>query len=272
MDPVPFGTHPVAITKAADMRWHAVQDDRVAGRAEAWYRPDGRLFVSVDSWTGAVFDQLADAALADLPRPLYTMIDETDTGLASHWTRAGFRTRRRELEYLVPTDPRVTGLGSAQPPSDVMIVPAGDADEDLLRQLARQIHDQVEAATGWREMPAEMVPRPAGSVVADPSKYAVASRSGHYVGLLRMSALTRLPRIGLIAVLSGQQRRGIARALLAQVLGSLHEAGISAMSAEAGESNQAGTELFDGIGGRHVGSNLELELPAPGNVPAAPGA
>lgn len=272
MDPVPFGTHPVAITRAADMRWHAVEDDRVAGRAEAWYRPDGRLFLSVDAWHDAVFDQLADAALADLPRPLYTMVGEADTGLASHWTRAGFTTRRRELEYLVPTDPRVTGLGPAEPPPDVMIVPAGDADEDLLGQLARQIHDEVEAAIGWREMPAEMLPRPAGSVVADPSKYAVASRSGRYVGLLRMSSLTRLPRIGLIAVLSGQQRRGIARALLAQVLGSLHGSGIPAVSAEVGESNEAGTALFDGIGGRRVGTNLELELRSPGNVHAAQGA
>jgi ribosomal protein S18 acetylase RimI-like enzyme len=251
------------------MRWHAVQDGRVTGRAEAWYRPDGRLFLSIDSWHGAVFDQLADAALADLPRPLYTMVDEADTGLAPHWTRAGFTTLRREFEYLVPTDPRVTGLGSAQPPADVMIVPAGDADEDLLRQLARQIHDEVEAAIGWQEMPAEVLPRPAGSIVADPSKYAVASRSGHYAGLLRISPLTRLPRIGLIAVLSGQRRRGIARALLAQALGSLHDSGISAVSAEVGECNEAGTGLFDGIGGRRVGSNLELELRSPGNVHAA---
>ena len=272
MDPVRFGAHPVAITKAADMRWHAVDDGRVAGRAEAWYRPDGRLFLSVDSWHDAVFGQLAEAALADLPRPLYTMVDEAGTGLASHWTRAGFTTRRRELEYLVPTDPRVTGLGPAQPPPDVMIVPAGDADEGLLHRLARQIHDEVETGIGWREMPAGMSPRPAGSVVADPSRYAVASRSGHYVGLLRMSSLTRLPRIGLIAVLSGQQRRGIARALLAQVLGSLHDSGIPAVSAGVGESSQAGTELFDGIGGRRVGSNLELELRSPGNAHAAQGA
>jgi GNAT superfamily N-acetyltransferase len=254
------------------MRWHAVEAGRVVGRAEAWYRPDGRLFLSIDSWHGVVFDQLADAALAGLPRPLYTLVDEADTGLAPHWTRAGFTTRRRELEYLVPTDPRVTGLGSAQPPPDVMIVPAGDADEGLLHQLAGQIHDEVEAATGWREMPAAISPRPAGSVVTDPSKYAVASWSGHYVGLLRMSSLTRLPRIGLIAVLSGQQRRGIAQALLAQVLGSLHDSGIPAVSAEVGESNKAGTGLFDGIGGRRVASNLELELRSAGNVHAAQGA
>lgn len=272
MDPVRFGTHPVVITRAADMRWHAVDDGRVAGRAEAWYRPDGRLFLSIDSWHGTVFDRLADAALADLPRPLYTMVDEADTGLAAHWTRAGFTTRRREFEYRVPTDPRVSGPGPAGPPPDVTIVPLGDADEDPLRRLARQIHDEVEAGIGWREMPAEVLPRPAGSVVADPSKYAVASRSGRYVGLLRMSSLTRLPRIGLIAVLSGQQRRGIARALLAQVLGSLHDSGIPAVSAEVGESNKAGTKLFDGLGGRRVGSNLELELPSPGHVHAAQGA
>ena len=48
------------------------------GRGEASRRPDGRIFLSIDTWHRAVFDRLATAMLADLPSPLYTMVDEAD--------------------------------------------------------------------------------------------------------------------------------------------------------------------------------------------------
>src|SRR3954449_10767707 len=91
----------VVITRVAEHQWHALEDDRVVGRGEASPRPDGRIFLSIDSWHGTVFDQLADAMLAGLPTPLYTLVDEADLELASSWARAGFTTRRREWEYLV---------------------------------------------------------------------------------------------------------------------------------------------------------------------------
>jgi ribosomal protein S18 acetylase RimI-like enzyme len=103
-------------------------------------------------------------------------------------------------------------------------------------------------------MPAEVLIRP----VLDPSKYAVAARSGQYVGLLRVAAVTRLPRIGVVAVLADHRRRGIARALLAHTLGGLHRIGKEAAAAEVTESNVAATALFEGIGARRTGSNLEL--------------
>ena len=77
-------------------------------------------------------------------------------------------------------------------------------------------------------MPAEVFVLP----VLDPSKYAVAAQSGQYVGLLRVAMVTRLPRIGLIAVRSDRQRRGIARTLLANALGALHSIGKDPASAE----------------------------------------
>jgi hypothetical protein len=49
-----------------------------------------------------VFDRLADTMLADLPRPLYTVVDEADLDLMLQWERAGFAPRRREWEYVVP--------------------------------------------------------------------------------------------------------------------------------------------------------------------------
>ena len=98
--PPTVGTHAV-ITRVDDLRWQAVEDDRVVGHGEASRRPDGRVFLSIDTWHGAVFDRLATAMLADLPSPLYTMVDEADHDLTARWERAGLTVRRREREYLV---------------------------------------------------------------------------------------------------------------------------------------------------------------------------
>ena len=254
------GAHTVVITRVAERHWHALEDDRVVGRGEAARRPDGRLFLSIDAWHGAVFDRLADAMLPDLPKPLYTVVDEADVDLTSGWERAGLTIRRREWEYLVPTDPHVTGLDPARPPSGVTILGLGEAAEGPLVALDRVIRDEVEATVGWQEMPAEVLPRPAGVTVLDAAKYAVAARSGQYVGMVRVATMTRQPRLGLIAVRADHHRRGIARALLAEVLCALHRRGTGAAVAEVNESNAAATALFEGIGARRAGSNLELVI------------
>jgi hypothetical protein len=64
--------------------------------------------------------------LPALAKPLYTVVDEADVELTSQWQRAGFATRRREWEYLVPTDPRVRRLWSVSAPSGLTIVAAGE--------------------------------------------------------------------------------------------------------------------------------------------------
>ncbi|MFF7187695.1 GNAT family N-acetyltransferase [Streptomyces sp. NPDC008222] len=250
--------HPVVVTRVSETQWHAVEDDLTVGRGVAWRRPDGRLFVSIDVWHSAVFDRVADAMLADLPTPLYTVVDEADHDSRSAWERAGFATASREWGYLVPTDPQVTRLSSVRPPCGVTIVPAGEAEEGPLRALDRLIRDEVEATVGWQTMPAEVLPRPAGTTVLDPSTYAVARHLDQYVGLVRVAPLTRQPRIGLIAVRTDRHQRGIARALLAHALGSLHHSGTASAWAEVNESNAAATALFESIGARRAASTLEL--------------
>ena len=248
----------VTITRVADRQWHALDDDLVVGRGHAVRRPDGRLFVSVDAWHAATFDRLAGTMLAELPGPLYTVVDEADAELTAGWQRAGFTFRRREWEYAVPTDPRVTGLEEVLPPPGVTIVPAGQADESLLRAVDRAIRDEVEATVGWpQSMPAEVVPRAEGDTVVDPAKYAVAAAPDRYLGLIRVVTAIR-PRIGLVAVRAGEQRRGIARALLAHALGTVHRRGFAAAWTEVHESNHAASALFGGIGARRVSRNLEL--------------
>lgn len=262
MNTKPFTCGPsgqaMVVTRVADGQWHVLGDDLVVGRGHSMLRPDGRLFVSIDSWHSAAFDRLAEAMLANLPAPLYTVVDEADLELTADWQRAGFTIRRREWEYVVPTDPRVTGLEATLPPPGVRILPAGKADEDPLRDLDRAIREEVGASAGWQSMPAEIHPRPEGVTIAGPSRYAVAASADRYLGLLRLASAGRRPRIGLIAVRAGEQRRGIARALLAHVLGTLHRSGSAAAWAEVHESNQAASALFEGIGARPVSSNLEL--------------
>ncbi|WLW58121.1 GNAT family N-acetyltransferase [Streptomyces sp. YU58] len=247
----------VMITRVADRQWHALDDDLVVGRGHAAHRPDGRLFVSIDAWHDTTFDRLAEAMLAQLPAPLHTVVDEADVELTAAWRRAGFTVRRREWEYVVPTDPRVTGLHDVLPPSGVTIVPAGAADERLLRAVDRAIREEVEATVGWQSMPAEVIALPDGDTIVDPSKYAVAATPDRYLGLIRVVTAIR-PRIGLIAVRAGEQRRGIGRALLAHALGTLHRSGFTAAWAEVHESNRAASTLFDGVGARPASSNLEL--------------
>ncbi len=254
------GEHAVVITRVAERHWHALDDDLVVGRGEAWRRPDGRIFLSIDAWHGPVFDQLADAMLADLARPLYTVVDEVEIDVTSHWRRAGFMTRRREWECLVPTGGRVAGLDRVRPSPGVRIVGAGEAEEGPLRRLDGVIRAEVEATVGWQEMPAEVLVGPDGATVLDPSKYAVAVYSDQYVGLVRVVPVGRQARIGLIAVRADMRRQGIARALLAQVLGSLHRRGIETAWAEVNESNGAAMALFESIGARRASSNLELVL------------
>lgn len=262
MDAKPFISGPggdtVEIARVADGQWHALDDGVVVGCGYAENWPDGRVFVGIDAWHEATFDRLAEAMLAHLPTPLYTVVDEADAELTAGWLRAGFTVRRREWEYVVPTDPRVTGLAGTVPPPGVTIVPAGQADEALLRAADRAIRDEVEAGAGWwQTMPAEVVPRPADDTIVDPSKYAVAAARGRYVGLIRVVTVNR-SRIGLVAVRAGEQRRGIARALVAHALETLHARGATTAWTEVHESNRAATALFEGIGAQPAGSNLEL--------------
>ncbi|MFJ8926589.1 GNAT family N-acetyltransferase [Streptomyces sp. NPDC102364] len=255
----PTAPPPLTVIRVADHEWHALEDDEVIGRGHAAHRPDGRLFISVDAWHDTAFAALAETLLAGLPGPLHTVVDENDTELTSKWREFGFTVGRREWEYAVPTDPAVTGLGAVRPPADVTVVPAGAADGTRLRALDRTIRDEIEATVGWRTMPAEVRPLPPGVTVVDPTKYTVAEApDGAYLGLLRLATATRRPRIGLLAVRTDARRRGIARALLADVLNTLHRSGVQTASAEVDESNEAAAALFDGIGARRVNRALEL--------------
>ncbi|WP_086845588.1 GNAT family N-acetyltransferase [Amycolatopsis kentuckyensis] len=229
---------------------HLFERPGVAGRGEVSRRPDGRLFLSIDTWDDADFALLAADMLPALPRPLHTVVDEADTDLRSRWESVGFTTRRREREYVLPTAP-----GTVPVPAGLTIGPP--SDERALRSLDDAIRAEVSATVGWPEMPAEILPRPE---VLDVTSYTVAAAEDGYVGLLRLAAVPRQPRIGLLAVRADRQRSGIGRALLTHVLDALHHKGIPAATAEVNEANPAAIALFEGAGARRVGGNVELVL------------
>ncbi|MFD8805631.1 GNAT family N-acetyltransferase [Streptomyces sp. NPDC059597] len=243
----------VHITRVAETRWEAVDDGRIIGEGDVSHRPDGRLFVSVDVWQDAVFDRLATAMLDGLTAPLHTLVGADDHELTAKWERLGFTPGRREWEYVLPTGPVTPQL-----PEGVTILPAGQAEEAPLRALDRAVREEVEATVGWRTMPAEVLPRPAGDTLVDPSKYAVAVRNGAYAGLIRVVPVRSRARIGLLAVRAGQRRHGIGRALLTHALGALHRDGIDSAWAEVDETNMAAITLVEGVGARRSGSYLEL--------------
>lgn len=240
----------LVITRVAERQWHALDDDLVVGRGDASRRPDGRLFLSVDAWHDDVFAHLAGAMLAALPRPLYTVVDEADLDLRTRWVQAGLTARRREWEYAMPSG----GAGAASPPG-LALLPVGTAGLDPLRDLDRTIRAEVEATIGWDRMPAAVLSRP-----LDPTCYTVAAEPGGYVGLARLALLPRHTRIGLIAVRADRRRRGIARALLAQILAATHDRGVATVCADVHEANTAAVALFESAGARRTGSNLELVI------------
>lgn len=239
------------------VHWHALEDDLVAGRGHALRRPDGRAFLSIDAWQDSVFQQLAERMVSDLPAPVYTVVDEADVELLDRWQRAGFVRHRRELEYVLPTTAG-PDLGQGSLPPDVRILPLGTAAEGPLRELDRAVRAEVAATIGWQSMPAEVLPQPDGTGVLDPSRYAVAALGDQYVGLIRVAALPRRPRLGLMVVRAEQRRRGIGRALLAGVLASLHRSGFDEASAEVDQANGPAIALLDSIGARRAGSAVEL--------------
>jgi len=240
--------------------WTLVRDAAPAAHAHALCQPDGHWHVSIDAWDETAYEPLAAAIGADLRQDLYTIVDEADPQELLRWRRLGFAVNRREVLLEVPVDPAETGLGDPVLPGGMAFVSADAVDEIQLRELDDTLRAQLPGATVWRNDPVEFHEYTFDGAHFDPATYLVAVDDIRqaFAGLVRVWVSPGHSRLGLIAVVRGYRRRGLARALLAAAFAPLHERGIRSVMAEADDSNEASLALLKGIGAKETGSTLEL--------------
>jgi ribosomal protein S18 acetylase RimI-like enzyme len=229
------------------------------GAVRAFLRPDDRWFVWFDSCRADAYGPLLAAVAENTGGDLNATADEEDTEGLARFTRLGFTVSRRESNYLVPTDPLITGLKARWATEEITVISARDAYEDQLRLLDETLRQDEPGTDGWAWDPGDFHEETFDSQF-DPATYLVAvdSASGHYIGLVRIWNSPGQPRLGLIAVLSPYRRRGLAKALLAQALGVLHDRGKPEVTAEVDDTNTASTSLLTGLGARRSGGSVEM--------------
>jgi ribosomal protein S18 acetylase RimI-like enzyme len=224
----------------------------------AFLRPDDRWFVIVDPISRSdSYEPLLAAVAENTASDLYAAVEETDLEALGIFARLGFTVNRRESNYVVPTDPQVTGLNAAVP-DGLVIISAVDADEDDMRLLDVALRQDVPGTSGWRWDPADFHAETFDSQF-DPATYLIAvdAAGGDYVGLVRVWNSPGQPRLGLIAVLAPYRRRGLASALLTRAFGVLHERGRTDVTAEVDDTNTASRKLLLRLGARRVGGTIE---------------
>jgi GNAT superfamily N-acetyltransferase len=256
MTPETIGVVVVRVTDG--VHWHALEDDVVVGKGYALHRPDGRVFLSADTWRDDVFEIVAEAMIADLGGPVFTIVDEDDREHLGRWSALGFRDNRREDEFLLPTDPAATGLADAVPPPGYTLVTADAVGEDRLRDLDDRLRHDVPGSAGWVSTAEDFRRDTYDARWFDPATYLVAVHEGEHAGLARVWRGRRYPRLGLVGVLPPHRRRGLARALLAAAFRPLHERGLGQVTAEADQANAASQALLRSIGATRTGGAIEL--------------
>lgn len=205
-------------------------------KLRTFVRPDGRCFVRLDAGD----DELP-------PGELYAIVDETE---AEPYERLGFVRQRRESTYVLP----VAGITSELPPGLGMIS-AADADLDRLRKLDDLLRQ--DRLPGWRWKP-EDFREETFQPAFDPRTYLIAAAGAEYVALVRVWNNPGGWRLGFVGVRRDWRRRGIARALVAEVFGVLLADGVGEVTAEIDDENVASRALFEGLGGRPVRAQIEL--------------
>ena len=213
-----------------------------------WTRPDGRCFVF-----GEPDDELP------LGR-VYATADEADAERVHSLARLGFMIQRRELRLRLPTDPRKWSVATVEPPpGGVAFVRADQVDERRLRLLDDLLRQDVPGTDGWKWSHDEFREETYDAAEFDPATYLVAvDEGGSGIGIVRVWMRAEEPRLGLVGVRSEWRRKGVARALLAEVLKAVRQRDGFEVVTEVDEANTASRNLLFGFGGQKVGLSLEL--------------
>jgi len=222
-----------------------------------WVRPDGRCFA---------FGEPDD----DLPvgRLVYVTVDEGDDARRRSLERLGFTFSRRELVLSIPTDPASWNVASVAPPPGITLASADAVEEKRLRLLDDLLRQDVPGTNGWKWSSSGFHEETYGSPDFNPAAYLVAQDAGdEYVGIVRLWMKPGAPRLGFIGVRADWRRRGLARSLVARVLGVAHEYGQAEVRTEVDELNTASKRLLFSFDGRQVGALRELVRADSGRLP-----
>ena len=205
-------------------------------------RPDGRHFVW-DPDAGSVAEAKAD---------LYCTVESTEV---DPYLALGFEVHRREGMYLLPIR-----AARIDPLQGVVFAQADEVDESTLRLLDDELRQDVPGTNGWQWPEAGFREETYEAAEFDPTTYLVAvdSATREYIGIVRVWMKEPTPRLGFIGVHRRYRRRGIARALLAEVFSRLVARGVSEVSTEIDETNTASRALLEGLGARRTGTSVEL--------------
>ena len=243
-----------------DVAWRVLEGGAVIGSSTALSRPDRRCFVSIDTWRTEVFGLLLQTMSNEFEEDLFTTVDEADGARLEQWSAGGFTVNRLEHEYLIPTAPEATGLRGAATPPGIDVVSAAQVDVAGLRRLDEELRTDVPGSDGWINDPQEFREYTFDPRHFDPATYLVAvdQASGDLLGLARVWTDRRFPRLGLIGVVAGHRRRGLARALIGAALLPLHQRGVQEVAAEADARNAASITLLTSLGARRTGGSVEL--------------
>ncbi len=253
-------TPPIRVVRASPgLVWRAFDGDQVLGAVTAFLRPDDRWFVAFDGGRADCYGPLLAAVAENTGCDLSVTVDERDDEALERLTGVGFTVARRESDYVIPTDPAVTGLRTTAEPEGVVVISAADAYEDQLRLLDDALRQDVPGTAGWKWDPGDFRDETFGPQF-DPATYLVAVdvASGGYVGLVRVWVGPGRPRLGLIAVTRPYRRSGLARILLGRAFSVLHDRGRTHVTAEADDSNTASRSLLRQIGAVRAGGSIEL--------------
>jgi ribosomal protein S18 acetylase RimI-like enzyme len=209
---------------------------------KSYVRPDGRRFI---------WDPDPDS-LAEATTDLYCTVEASET---VSYAALGFGVHRREGTYLVPIR-----SARVEAPPGVVFANADEVDETTLRLLDDELRQDVPGTYGWRWDASDFREETYEAAAFDPTTYLVAldGEPGECIGIVRVWMKQPIPRLGFIGVHRRYRRRGIARALLAEVFNRLDERGIHEVSTEIDETNTASRALLEGVGARRTGTSVEL--------------
>jgi ribosomal protein S18 acetylase RimI-like enzyme len=257
------GEYVVRLSRTAT--WNLVRAADTIATAHAMCRPDGRWFVSIDAWDEAAWAPLVAVMIKDLGCDLHTVVDASDEATLASWRRFGFEVARREVDYLIPVDPGVTGLVESPLPDGMVLLGADAVDETELRLLHDALRADVPGSDGWLSDPQEFRERCFDERSFDPATYLIAldDTVPAFAGLVRIMLMPRRARLGLVGVRSGYRRRGLARALLAAAFAALPERGFTQVGAEVDATNTASIRLLEQLGGRRSGGSVVMIRPMP---------